>query len=351
MVCLNLFLVHTPLQVLSATNLTVQYKIQDAVLIYEGANLKTLVVDSLWLETHQGQQSRTVTHNPAKAIKQNLAILSDILLKHQPEKVKLYISELQWMCNKAFYSILKTRFPNSIEVSFFDEGLHFYINNKNFSEETKIKTWAKYFWMRFHGLPSIHKFTYQFYKEKIVRSLYAYHPNLFTPELYANANVLKLDAQHIRDYMREISTLTQPIGSTKQMLFLSQAYYWDIPESEFKKVIADMIRYFQSKGVEQFYLKPHHSDKSSWIDYLTHELGFITAELPQNTPIEVYAQQLNFQYIVSVSSSALLNLQAFGFKGQAVSFGMNRCSLTQKYCQIHQKLLPIFKSEGVDIID
>ena len=341
---------HTPLQLLAATNLRLQYKLENSILIYEGSVLQSLVIPSLWEVVYEGWQSRTVTHQPGKAIRFNLCLLHDVLERFTPDNVCLYISELQWMCNKAFYAMLRKKFPNSLKVCFLDEGLHFYINNKKFSEETKLKTWLKFIWMRLHGLPSTHEYTYQFYKKKRVQSLYAYHPNLFEPELYANAEVFKLDADYLSKYTNKICTIEHDIGAPKELLFLSQAYYWDIPESSFKEVVVDMVSYFRAKGVEQFYVKPHHSDTVEWIDYLCSELGFQITKLPQNMPIEIYARQLKYECLVSISSSALLNLKTFGYEGSVLSYGMMRCSLTKKYTQIHKKLLSIFQDDGVTII-
>lgn len=349
---LHLFKAHTPLQVLAATNTRLQYFAdKECILIYEGESLAGLVDKNLWLECYEAKLSRTVTHDPASAIHANLKLLEGILKKHQPENLCLYVSELQWMCNKAFYAYVAKKFGDKMSVAFFDEGLHFYINNKLFSEEKGWKTIAKFIWMKLHKLPSTLLLTGQFYQYQKVKMLYAYHPKLMNSKNYYGAKICPLDAKFLEKYMLSLSPIKTQLGKLGELLFLSQAYYWDIPEASFKAVIEGMVSYFKSKGVKRFIVKPHHSDKPEWVDYLL-TLGFELFTLDSgDTAIEVYAKQLKYEYTVSVSSSALLNLSVFGYRGTVISYGASRCGLTSKYKSIHDKILPFFEKEGVIIVD
>jgi hypothetical protein len=206
--------------------------------------------------------------------------------------------------------------------------------------------------MRLHRLPSTAKFTSDFFIKKEITAIYCYHTHLIDKAHYSNASIQSIDANGINHLIKEtLPVIVEEPDPEKKLLLLSQAYYWDISEQSYKQVMIDLMHHFKARGVKNFYIKPHHSDKPEWIDFMQKELGFRLAPFSKDIAIELYAKQLTYDYIVSVSSSALLNLQVFGFPGALASFGAKRCSLTNKFRDIHNLILPLFCANNIEVVD
>ncbi|GJM07319.1 MAG: hypothetical protein DHS20C10_10530 [marine bacterium B5-7] len=347
---LNLFCVHSPLQVVSAHCVSAQYfKEKRRVLFCEDRAYQRCTSDAYWDDIFFGLMTRSVTHNAAKNIRANLAVIDEILQKYQPRSISLYVSELQWMCNNAIYTYLARYFtPGNLKLSFIDEGFHLYIDTPDYSIELRRKRFLKYFWMRFHRLPCQLRSTISTYKKENVHAVYCYHPELLESEKYKNCHICSLSNKVIGDYSTEIG-VTEKFGDNDSALFLSQPYYRHIPPRIFKNVLRQMKRNL-SDDVKHIFYKPHPSDSEEWMAFLEQELGFKPLPLSKDVPIELVARYLDFKCVVGISSSALLNLRKFGYTGDIISFGADACSVTREFIKIHEKNIPLLKKLGVVVV-
>jgi len=349
---LHLFLAHTPLQILSVTNLKQQYfpETENCWLLWEDEGSTRLLDPLVWKNVLKGKQTRSSTHDTKNHIKNNLQLIRELLEKMKPAKVVLYVSELLWLCNKVAYAFLHSLYKDNFNCMIFDEGLHIYANDNTFSEDVFLKSVMKFVWLTMHGLPNYLLFPKKTYSSKYIKKIYCFYPELLKDKNY-DIEILPLQPKYIMSSLQRIRKSDATYGEKNAALFLSQPYSRDIPESTLREVLKDMMEDFKARGIKDIYFKPHHADKKKWVEELVGRWGFKPISLEKDVAIEVYASQLQFKYIISISSSALLYLPLFGYQGKTVSYGMSRCGLIRKYKKLHQFLMPLFRSQGVWVLD
>ena len=123
-----------------------------------------------------------------------------------------------------------------------------------------------------------------------------------------------------------------------------------MPESDYEQVIVEMLEYFKLKGYSKFYVKPHDADRSDWLSKLSQKYGVEIFDLLQSVPVESFASTLQCGVIVSICSSALLNLKLFGYRGHVVSFGIDKCSVKKSIRRAHEEAKTMYLKAGVQVI-
>lgn len=348
---MHLFLVSSPLQAISATNIRLQYlkdvKDKDILLFCEGGEYESIVDSTVWNNIIFGRNTRPSIYNAKDNIRFNLKLIESFCQDKSTNSITLYISDLYWLFNNVVFAHMSKQFSGHFSSAIYDEGVVMYAKQQ-LSVRDFLLSLKKYIWIKVNGFQGImlRPSNYE-HRNPLVEYIYCYHPELFENNLRRNKAVTLYPEIVIPSIIR-VTGSSAPIGyDANSLLFLSQPLYRIMDEEDYKAIIINMMQYFSKKGISNFVVKPHPADKKEWMDYLINDLGFKVFPLDSNIAIEAYAHRLNFGYVVSFTSSALLNLNKFGFKGKSVSYGINAIPDNGK---ANKKTIEIFKKAGIEVI-
>ncbi len=349
---LHLFLVSSPLQTITVSNILKQYlgkPDEDICLFCEGDRLKSQVDESLWTKVIYGNDTRPSINKAKKSIRTNLNLLKPLVDSY--EKIILYVGDLYWLFNNTMFSMLKNRKLKYFKCNLFDEGLVLYRHDKEKYINLK-KQFVKFIWQRLHGFSASLLWRDPIQIPCWINRIYCYHPGLLKAPDWVE--VKDLDVNYISDYLEEQrSSLPElPVIGERTLLYLSQPYYRVMPLDKWKQVITSLKNYARTLGVKDIYVKPHDGDTREWINYLLEEGGFkLFTKVRSGVAIELLASELSFDYVVSTGSSALFNLKLFGYNGKVISYGLEKSAISRKIKKLHEASFRIYKHVGVETVD
>lgn len=349
---LNLFVISSPLQLLTVTNIQLQFPKkhnENSILFVEGERYHHPAANDGWDEIVIANYVRPRIDNLIKNIRLNLQSIDTLLTKHKPTRVKLFISDLYWVSNNVIFAYLLKRFKDNMSCALFDEGCALY-TKPDLSYRDRMRSFIKWMALKTAGMPYLilHKKSFD-QGNPLIHSLYCYHPELFTGERLRKS--IGLNPELLQSFLAQLTKLNEPTTiRQKTLLFLSQPYHLYIPMAELKIIMNNMKDYFQKKGVNEFFLKPHHLDKPEWKNILENELGFKTYTGNVSIGIEAAARYLDFEYVVAFSSSALLNLKKFGYRGEVVSYGREQIGRFRQIRKINKKVYEIYTKKAVTMV-
>lgn len=349
---LNLFVVSSPLQLLTAMNIRLQYPPETDsknILFIEGENYYQPLIRSYWDEVIVGDYVRPRVDNIVKNIRQNLKRIEALVKKYQADSVNLHISDLYWIANNIVYAYLKKCFKNQFYCSLFDEGCVLY-TKQHLPLRERIRSFVKWCIFKFFGIDFqiLHSGNFD-QNNRHIKAIYCYHSELFHHARRTKAKDLnpQLLAPLLDQITQQGATENLRKGS---LLFLSQTYFHHISYKHLRNVLKNLVMYFKKLHIEEFYFKPHHLDDPLWIDILQNEFHFKRYDHDLSVGIEASARYLNFEYIVAFSSSALLNLNKFGYRGTVVSYGINQFNQFKETRRINRNIQEIFSKKGISLI-
>ena len=350
---IHIFLVSSPLQVISVTNIMFQFlksKNEDSLLFCEGERLKTQISDeTLWTQVIYGLDTRPSLNNATKNLRHNFKILSEIINEYK--HVELYISDLYWLLNNIVFSELRLKYGKDYRCTLFDEGMVLYQQNSS----SLWRQCLKWLWQKTKGFKCTFISGKQKQQKRLVSQIFAYHPTLLghscIPIQTLNPELLKHSFEQLMDSASIGLAPNQfPEGG---LLYLSQPYYRVMPLENFKELIERMVTYFRAQGIKDFYIKPHDADSQAWIASLEKDYGFIPfTKVRSGIAIETLATRLKFDIVVSIGSSALLNLKLFGFRHNVISYGLTETAKNHSSLRrAHQAIKRLYVSLNVSMIN
>lgn len=354
---LHLFLVSSPLQLLTATILNLQY-LQPLtnvtkVMFIEGEQYTEKDSLKLWDNIVYGRPVRPHIDTLDTNIKYNIQKISQLNLSDYHD-VTLYISDLYWTFNNVIYTYLLSSLSSErYKCSIYEEGLVMYVR-ESLSLRDRAKSWFYFLKFYFKKIPyTILTHRKHENRNEHINTIYCLHPHLFN--IIERKNKCKpLNTSFAQPYIESnypIRDAETKLKKDSSLLFLFQPFTNIITKGTLHAIIKQMVLYFSGKGVSEFYLKAHHFTSSEWLVELQEKYPFKIWQDDINVPIEIYASTLAFENVVAINSSALLNLKAFGYKGNLISFGLDRIEAVKKQTLISKKIRNIYQKSGIEVVN
>ncbi len=277
----------------------------------------------MWTRAIPTMDTRPEYGGVYRRIRGNLAKLESLIPFASFGRVELVVSDLFWLMNNVVVAELARRCRlRRLEfgLSILDEGSVLYTGTQLGIRRT-LRCWAKYAYLRLHGFPSLllHPGNIDFL-HPLCERVFCLHPELLDPP--PRVRVEKIDASRVAHvYGNHLSVISLP---SRSCLYLSQPLYKLVGIDRQLSVVQAMKQDLLEQGMLHFFYKPHHADLPSWLDCLERESGWMPLEMREMVPVELFAARCNADTIVSHSTSALLNLHAYGFRGRVIAYGLRQ---------------------------
>lgn len=349
---LNLFIISSPLQLLTTTNIRLQYPTnldEKSVLFIEGERYHQTLAEKNWDTVIVAHYARPRIDPLTKNIRLNLHAIDQLIAQYQPQTLKLYISDLYWVSNNVIYAHLLKRFKQNFSCALFDEGCVLYTKQYLLMRD-RLRSIAKWLSLKLCGLPYQVLHTSSFDQNNIrIKTIYCYHPELFDHGRQCKSTALH--PEKIHSFLDQLTRLQAPKNlQMGTLLFLSQPYFHHMSFAKLRIIMQNFCDYFLAQGIKTFYVKPHHLDHPEWSKILHDEFHFKPYPGDAAIGIEATARYLDFEYIAAFSSSALLNLQKFGYQGKVVSYGLKQFNQHKETRRMNQNIQTIFQKKGILLI-
>lgn len=339
----NIFLINSPLQALNSWLIIKDKSLTNCVVFVEGQNCYFPALDNceiIYLPT--------TFRLKWDVIKSNLSQIESYF----SNPFNLFITDPFFAHNCVVISAAY-RSKNLQFIYFVDEGMVIYwftkvpwqrlVRGAGLYIISKIKTGNGVFPRR-----------YPFETMRSIGGLYCLSPHLesigWPNDVYPICtSAIGLYSKNIIPQHHELFVQAPP--GKKRILFLAQPHHYFIPKDSFAEIIKRFSDWLSSEGYNDVWLKPHHQqnpeDVKACYSGLKYHLCFSEIQMPA----ECLAPFLTGVDVVSNSSSALINMKAFGFHGRVISQGYEDVAQHYTYSRSHldrQKVL--FVKAGVEVI-
>lgn len=322
---LNIFLCSSPLQIAHAHLVRKgHFAPEDECLLFcEPPANEALIRPEMWREVTILAASCFANGNRARHIRQNLQVISERIDFARHDSVHLLISDLFWLMNNAAVAEMAKQCRRAgIDFSFsiLDEGALLYTVGK-LSWKRLIRCWGRSAYLTAHRLKTVVvRQSNADYRHPLCRALYCLHPQLITPP--DRVPVLPIDPGGLHEiYGDAFGELKLPENSC---VYVSQPLYLSLGMQYQAGLVSSCREMMARQGIRNFFYKPHHFDNPEWIRVLENQCKFTRIPRQEHFPVEVWATRCNADVIFGHFSSALLNLQVYGYGGAVMACGLDR---------------------------
>jgi hypothetical protein len=324
----TIFLCSSPLQLIHAHLVRHNYlapEEADCFLFYEAPISELILVPEMWTSVVELVTSKRKSGTAQQNITANLETISATVDWSRYASVHLVISDLYWLMNNvavAEISRLCRQSKKCFYFSILDEGAVLYTGAKLGWKRT-MRCLARSAYLFWNGLQTVVvRNSNADYRHPACRTVYCLHPSL----LKVPSRVQKVPIEPGR--MGEI--YGQSFGelrfADRSGLYLSQPLYQKLGIKRHIELVRASRDVLARQGIAHFYYKAHHFDSAEWRQALESQIGFLPIPNGQGLPVEVWARCCNADAIFGHFSSALLNLQVYGYRGRVIACGLEQVS-------------------------
>ena len=277
----------------------------------------------MWREAISVQDSRPEYGAIASRIRTNLARLQSRIPFERYSRIDLVVSDLFWLMNNVLAGeVARLCEQRGIDfgLSILDEGSVLYTGSRLGVRRT-LRCWAKFAYLKLHGFAGfwLHPKNVD-YLHPLCKRVFCLHPKLLSPP--SRILIEEIDPRLLeRVYGERLVSVSLP---PKSCLYLFQPLYKLVGVQRQLQIVHGFLGYLRQRGIRHFYYKPHHADLPHWCGLLEGECGLKPLELREMVPIEFLSARCNADVILSHSTSALLNLHAYGFRGEVIAYGLDK---------------------------
>ena len=293
----------------------------DWVIAYPAWVAERLVRPAMWTKVLAVSDTRPEYGNVCHKIRENLRRLEQDISFTSYRRIDLLVSDLSWLMNNvlvARLSRLCSRHGIAFSASILEEGSVLYSGSR-LGLRRSLRSWAKYLFLRVNGFPALLITPRNVdYFHPLCQKIFCLHPQFLVPP--SRVSMERIDTQLLESvYDGQLVTLQL---NSPSCLYLSQPLYKLVGVKRQLSVVRSFKRRLEQEGFSHFFYKPHHADLSSWCALLETECGFKALGFREMVPVEFLAARCNADIILSHSTSALLNLRAYGYQGRVISYGL-----------------------------
>ncbi len=300
-------------------------------------------IEYIFLEETRGNNFKAINNNLRK------------IIESMEKPANLWVSDILWPMNNAIYTLLNKQ-NKLLNVNFFDEGMVLYWLEK-LSRVRLYREYLKFMLMQYRtGIKFTKPKIQPFYTNDKNGIVCALHSSL----LNTNVKVCEIliDNELISQFDEGLDLMTSDPDmkiyneDKVSALLLSQPYYRVTNHENFKRLLFNAKKYLKSDGCEDLYVKLHPSEGLDIYKEFYEPIGFKNIFSESKSPIEAKLHKLPINTtLISFNSSALLNSRVFGFKGKAISYGLDWIANQYKFQKsIKEKQEKLFLKCGVDVI-
>lgn len=304
-----------------------------------------------WTFVLPGCDTRPEYGEVVDRIQQTLSNLRKTIRFAMYSRIHLVVSDLSWLMNNVLLTTLSRfcrRHKIEFALSLLDEGSVLYTGAR-FGLRRSLRSAAKYMYLRLHGLPASLILPGNVdYFNPLCGRIYCLHSQLL--KVPGTVAVEEIRTELLESvYGDVIPALPCP---PRSCLYLSQPLYKLVGADRQLAVVRSCIARLSAEGIKSFYYKPHHADLPFWCELIEKECGLRQLEFRESVPIELLASRCTADVVVSHSTSALLNLRRYGYKGRVLAYGLPQLRGSfREQSQYDSFLHMLNRMDGVEMID
>jgi hypothetical protein len=303
----------------------------------------------MWTKQLAVADARPEYGHAADKIRKNLETLANEISLASYRQIELVVSDLFWLMNNVIVAWM-VRFCACRKIQFrlslMDEGAVLYTGTRLGMRRT-LKSLAKFVYLKLHRFSALWiRPGNADYLNPLCTKVYCLHPNLL--DLPRHVEVERIDSAWMAVvYGSNQAKIPLPPGSC---LYLSQPLYKSIDMERQLEVVQESRSYLQKQGIIHFYYKAHHADVPEWLGRLESECRFQPLALQDRIPVELVARTCGADIVLGHSTSALLNLRVYGYRGRIISFGLQKLRAASEESQYHYYLSALKKLGQVELV-
>ena len=348
---LTLFQCGASLEVLHAHLVRAAYQGEagDWVITFPEWVSRLVLRQEMWTKALAVTDTRPEYGHAASKVRKNLETLANEISLASYRQIELVVSDLFWLMNNVFVAWM-VHFCRSRNIHFrlslIDEGAVLYTGTHLGMRRT-LKSLAKFAYLKLHRFPAlwIHSGNAD-YLNALCTKVYCLHPNLL--DLPQHVEMERIDPGWMAAvYGSNQAEIQLPVRSC---LYLSQPLYKSIDMARQLGVVQESRSYLQKQGMIHFYYKAHHADLPEWLGRLEKDCSFQPLALQDRIPIELVARTCGADVVLGHSTSALLNLRAYGYRGRIISFGLQKLRAASETSQYQHYLSAVKKLGQVELV-
>jgi hypothetical protein len=340
---MNVFFVHTPLQLLIAQNIVIQERLENPLLLLAHNNERSkhfyksydiLIVPELWKDVYEVGAISVFSHLCSRPVNTFLELRR--LLTKVDDIIKRFASPNLFFgdINHFFYILVAEKYKSvASEVNFFEEGVSHYaytIDKKKFAWTPVIllkKVFVDTLIFRPLGIPPLSKY---FYSTKDCSFGFNIKKKYSVFQMKSNSYDWPLEfripeSSKLKDLLHSQLQSLVGIGDKKLLLFLSTSstFLFENPEQDEYDALDGFFKDYHGQEVVVL-LKFHPSDAPEKKDCLQRYFTsrkFIFKELLTDLPIpvEVFIGKIEIAALIGYNSSAMLYAQSINPELRVVS--------------------------------
>jgi O-antigen/teichoic acid export membrane protein len=303
----------------------------------------------MWAKVLAVADTRPEYGHAAAKIRKNLEVLAKEVPLARYRQIDLVVSDLFFPMNNVLVAYM-ARFCQSEKIGFtlslMDEGSVLYAGTR-LGVRRALKSFAKFAYLKLHRFPAllIHPGNAD-YLNPLCTKVFCLHPELL--DLPQHVEMERIDPGRMAAvYGLSQAEIQLPARSC---LYLSQPLYKTIDMGRQLTVVQESKRYLQKQGIIHFYYKAHHADLPEWLGRLESDCGFRPLALQDRIPVELVARTCDADVVLGHSTSALLNLRLYGYRGRIVSFGLQKLRAAAEPSQYEDYLSAVKKLGQVELV-
>jgi len=296
----------------------------DWILIHPEWISKLTVRPDMWSKVLEVLDTRPEYGNINRRMRANLARFEAEIPFASYQRIELVVSDLFWLMNNvlvAKLAALCSSRGSEFSLTIMDEGSVLY--STRLGLRRILRSFAKYAYITLHGFPAlfVHSANVN-YLHPLCKRVLCLHPELLNAP--PGLSVEAIRPELLKEvYGDSLPALELPRHSC---LYLSQPLYKLVGEERQLKVVRAFKRNLEEQGIRHFFYKPHHADLPSWCDILERECGLVPLQFREMVAFELLAPRCSAEVVVSHTTSALLNLRAYGYHGRVIACGIDELS-------------------------
>jgi hypothetical protein len=324
----TIFLCSSPLQLIHAHLVRHNYLASedaDCFLFYEAPISELILVREMWASVVELVTSKRKSGAAQQNIRSNLEAISATVDWGRYSSFHLVISDLYWLMNNLAVGELSRicrRSKKPFSFSILDEGAVLYTGAK-LGWKRSMRCLGRSAYLFGNGLHTvIVRDSNADYRHPACRTVYCLHPSLL--RVPSRVQKVPIEPERLGEiYGESFGELRFPDRSG---LYLSQPLYQKLGIRRHVELIRASRDVLARQGITHFYYKAHHFDSAEWRETLESEIGFSPIPNGQGLPVEVWARCCNADAIFGHFSSALLNVQVYGYRGRVIACGLEQVS-------------------------